>query len=285
MNNSIEENALVSNILTIDVEDWYMDTHISTWDLYEDRIFIGLNKILEKLNSKNMQATFFVVAYLAERFPDLVKEIKDNGHEIASHGYNHIPITRQTSFEFEEDLFKSVCILKKITGDNVIGYRASNFSVVDRTSWAIDILKKHGIKYDSSIFPVKTHLYGVPDAPLFPYFISSKNIKNIDVEGPVFELPLSVYKCPLINKNVPIAGGFYLRFFPYCFINHAIKKINKLGQPAIIYIHPWELDPYQPRIKNLKWYHYYNIKNLERNFERLLNDFKFTSVKEYFGNF
>ena len=284
MYNSDEGNAPASNILTIDVEDWYMDTHISTWDLYEDRIFIGLNKILEQLNSKNIQATFFVLAYLAERFPDLVKEIRDNGHEIASHGYNHIPITRQTSSEFEEDLSKSVSILEKISGNNVIGYRASNFTVVDRTSWAVDILKKHGFKYDSSVFPVKTPLYGVPDAPRFPYIISSKNIKEAQLDGPLLELPLSVYKCPIINKNVPIAGGFYLRLFPYYFINYAIKKINNLGQPAIIYIHPWELDPYQPRINDLRWYHYYNLNKMGQKFEQLLDDFKFTSVRDYFGN-
>jgi hypothetical protein len=146
-------------------------------------------------------------------------------------------------------LLKSIGILEGITKDKIRGHRACEFSIGEKTSWAIDILKKNGLKYDSSVFPVKTHLYGVPDAPLYPYHISS-------------------------------SGGFYLRFFPYWFIKHAMKMINKMGQPTVIYVHPWEFDQKQPRIKELNWLHYYRLISTERKFKKLLKDFKFSLIQE-----
>ena len=270
-----------ANILTIDVEDWYMDTNISTWDSYEDRVVENTNKILKILNEPNIQATFFVLGYVAEHFPELIENIKDRGHEIGTHGYSHTPVKEQTPSEFEEDLLKSIRILEKITGDKMWGYRAPQFTVVEKTSWVVDILKKNGLKYDSSIFPVKTPLYGMPDAPLFPYHISSSNIKEDSSEENLLEFPLSVYRIPVIKKNIPIAGGFYLRFFPYRFIAHAIKKINKVNHPAVCYLHPWELDPEQPRISSLKWYYYYRLRSTEKKFKKLLKDFKFTSTRRW----
>ena len=269
------------NILTIDLEDWYMDTNISTWDSYEDRVVQSTQKILKILDETNTKATFFVVGYVAEHHPELIEEIKDKGHEIGTHGYRHASIKKQTPSEFEEDLLKSIKAIEKITKDKIYGHRACQFSIVEETSWAIDILKKNGLKYDSSIFPAKTHLYGVPDAPLYPYHISSSNIKMDNPEGDFLEIPLSVYRSPIVHKNIPIAGGFYLRFFPYCFIKHAMKKINKMGQPAIFCVHPWEFDPKQPRVKELKWYHYYNLSKTEKRFNRLLKDFRFTSIQAW----
>jgi polysaccharide deacetylase family protein (PEP-CTERM system associated) len=271
----------VTNILTIDVEDWYMDTDISLWDSYEDRIVESTHKILKILDERNTEATFFVVGYVAEHFPELIKDIIDRGHEIGTHGYSHTSIKKQTPSEFEKDLLKSIKILEHITKDKIRGYRACEFSIGEKNAWAIDILKKNGLKYDSSVFPVKTHLYGVPDAPLYPYHISSSSIKIDNPEEDFLEFPLSVYKLPIVHKNIPVAGGFYLRFFPYWFIKHAMKKINKMGQPAIIYVHPWEFDSKQPRVKELEWYHYYNLSNTEKKFKRLLNDFEFTSVRRW----
>ena len=166
------------NILQIDVEDWYSDLDIRYWESSEDRIIQNTNKVLAILEERDIRATFFILGYLAEHFPQLVRRIKEQGHEIASHGYNHTPITKKTPLEFEEDLSKSIRILEKISGDKVWGYRAPQFTVVEKTSWAIDILKEKGLRYDSSIFPVKTPLYGVPDAPLFPYHISPLDIKK-----------------------------------------------------------------------------------------------------------
>jgi polysaccharide deacetylase family protein (PEP-CTERM system associated) len=270
------------NVLTIDVEDWYMDIDIKYWGSYEDRVAQSTRKALDILDETNAKATFFVLGYVAEHFPELVEDIRRRGHEIATHGYSHKPITRQSPPEFEEDLLKSIGILERITGERVLGHRASNFTVMERTSWAIDIMKRDGLRYDSSVFPVRTHTYGVPDAPLFPYRISSSNIK-VDAPGEGFlELPLSVYRIPMIRKNIPIAGGFYLRFFPYSFIRHGIKKINNLNQPAICYLHPWELDPEQPKLRSLGWTHYRGLAKTEGKFRKLLEDFKFTSIKEAF---
>lgn len=272
-----------SGVLQIDVEDWYVDLDIKDWGLYEDRVVPNTDKVLDMLKEANVCATFFVLGYVAEHFPELVKRIKNENHEVATHGYGHVPITKQTPQEFEDDLLASIKILEKITGERVLGYRAPQFSIVKESSWAIDILRKSGLKYDSSVFPVKTHLYGVPDAPLFPYHISSSNIEVDDPEGDFLEVPLSVYRMPALGKNIPIAGGFYLRFFPYRLLRFAMKKINKLNQPAVCYLHPWELDPGQRRIDSLGWYHYYRLSSTERKFRKLLTDFEFTSVRRYFN--
>ena len=273
----------VTNILTIDVEDWYMDTDISTWDSYEDRVVQSTQKILNMLEETNTKATFFVVGYVAEQFPELIEDIKAKGHELGTHGYSHTSIRKQTPLKFEEDLIKSLRILEHIVKDKIKGHRACEFSINEETSWAIAILQKNGLKYDSSVFPVKTHLYGVPDAPLYPYRISS-DFTIDDPEGDFWELPLSVYKIPILHKNIPIAGGFYIRLFPYCFIKHAMKKNNKMGHPAIFYIHPWEFDPTQPRINELSWYHYYRLSSTEKKFKMLLKDFKFSSMQEWFSH-
>ena len=270
------------NILGIDVEDWYCDLDIRCWGTFEDRIVESTNRVLAMLEHTNNHATFFILGYVAERFPELINRINSCGHEIATHGYDHTPLTKQTPKQFESDLLKSIAILVAITDKAVLGYRAPQFTIVKKTSWAIGILHKHGLKYDSSVFPTKTHLYGVPRAPLFPYHISASNIE-IDAPGEQFlEIPLSVYRLPF-GVNLPIAGGFYLRLLPYVFIKHAIGKINKVGQPAICYLHPWELDTEQPRIRELSWYHYYRLASAEAKFERLLKDFRFVSVREYFN--
>ena len=272
------------NILTIDVEDWYMDIDISTWDLYEDRVLNNTNIILKILDKSNIKATFFVLGYVAEHFPELIESITDKDHEIATHGYSHKSIKKLTPVEFEKDLLKSIQILEKITKEKIKGHRACNFSIVEETSWAIDILKKNNLKYDSSVFPVKTHLYGVSGIPASPYYISSSNIKKNSPEENFLELPLSSYQLPFFHKKIPISGGFYLRALPYFFIKSAIKKINKTNQPVTCYIHPWEFDLKQPRINELKWYHYYGLHSTEKKFKRLLKEFKFTSIREWISN-
>lgn len=172
--------ATFTNILQVDVEDWYCDLDIKDWELQEDRVVGSTARLLDILREANTFATFFVLGYVAEHHPELVKRIQDEGHEVATHGYAHRPITQQTPQEFEADLLKSVRILEEIIGAErerrVLGYRAPQFTIIEETSWDIDILKQAGLKYDSSVFPVKTHLYGVPRAPLFHYHISSSNI-------------------------------------------------------------------------------------------------------------
>jgi len=189
------------NILQIDVEDWYCDLDFESWDAYENRAARNTRRVLDLLKESDAGATFFILGYVAERFPEMVKEIRAAGHEIASHGYAHRRITDQTPDEFEGDLLKSIEILESITGEKVWGYRAPQFTVMEETSWAIDILKKNGLKYDSSIFPVKTPLYGVPEAPLHVYGIRTANIKEDYPDETFLEFPLSVYRVPVIKKT------------------------------------------------------------------------------------
>ena len=271
----------VRNILQIDVEDWYCDLELRDWSRCEPRVVGATEKVLSLLKDARTKATFFVLGYVAERFPDLVRSIEDQGHEVASHGYAHRRISDQNPREFEDDVKRSVAILEGITGKKVKGYRAPQFTVVKETLWALDVLRKLGMEYDSSIFPVKTPLYGIPDAPLYPYAIESSNGK----EGNGFmEIPLSIYTAPFLGKRIPVAGGFYFRFFPYYFIRHALKSINRRGNVAVCYIHPWEFDPDKPRMEGLRWYHYYRIAATEKKFRKLLADFTFTSTEDWIGH-
>lgn len=272
---------IITNIMTIDLEDWFMNIDISMWNSYERRVVTSTHKILNLLNRSNVKATFFVLGYIAEIFPELITEICMKGHEIATHGYSHKRITDLNPLEFEKDLLKSIKILEEITGKKVQGYRAPWFTIMDETSWAIDLLKEIGLKYDSSIFPIKTYRYGQPGVPLHPYHISARNIKIDHPQEEFLEYTLSVYTVPFLNRNIPISGGFYFRLFPYPFIKYAITRINRLGRPVVFYIHPWEFDPMQPKIKELEWHHYFRLDTTENKFKKLLNDFKFTSIHEW----
>lgn len=277
-------DSLTMNILTIDVEDWYHDLDPSFWKICEDRVVDNTQRVLRILDEHNYDATFFILGCVAERFPELVEQINDEGHEIATHGCIHRPITSWSRPEFENDLRKSISILKHITQGKIIGHRAPHFSINRETAWAIDILRKNGLKYDSSIFPVKMPKYGLPQATVYPYHVSSSNIEKDDPNGNFIEFPLSTYKIPFFNINIPVAGGFYLRFFPYWFIRMAVEKINKTGHPAVIYIHPSDLDPKKPKIKELSWDYYYNLSVTERRFKKLLDDFAFMSIERYLEN-
>jgi len=269
------------NLLTVDVEDWYHDLDPSLWKCCEDRVVDITQKIIHIIGKHKCGATFFVLGCVAERFPELVELINDKGYEIATHGYFHTPINMKSKSEFEEDLCKSISILEDISKRKVLGYRACKFSINKKTAWAIDILKRNGLKYDSSIFPTLTPEYGVPGAPLHPYFISSSNIEECNSNGDFMEFPLSVFSVPFLRLKIPIAGGFYLRFFPYWFIKLSLKRLNKMGYPGVVFIHPKDLDPQKPRIKELSWHHYYGLSVAEERFVRLLRDFKFTSIENY----
>ena len=279
------------NIFQVDVEHFYCDYHVNVKEMeninefqkYRERTVQSTERILKIFEKKKITATFFILGCVAKKFPDLIEKIDAAGHEIASHGYWHVLATKQSPQEFEDDLIESLAILCKLSRNKIIGYRACNSTLEESTSWIIDILKSHGLKYDSSIMPFKTHFYGVPDAPRFPYHISSENIKVDSPNEEFLEFPLSVYKIPVFNTNIPIAGGFYFRFLPYWLIQRGIKKLNKNGKPAVCYIHNWELDPQQPRIKSLRWqwYHYWGLSTAEKKFSRLLNDFNFMSTGEW----
>jgi len=272
------------NILTIDVEDWFTDLNYKYWDRFKDTIVHNVELILKILKENNAAATFFIVGYFAKKYPELVEKIFEANHEIGSHGYNHIAISDLSPEQFEKDLIESKIIIEKIIGEKIWGYRAPFFTITEETSWAITTLKNNHFKYDSSVFPFKIYKYGIPNAPTFPYRISLENIKKIDNNESFLEFPLSTYRIPFIRKNIPIAGGFYLRFFPLKFITFAIKSINKKKHPAIIYTHPWEFNPNNPRINSIVWYNYYRLNTTEKKFRKLLNDFQFTSIRDWMEN-
>ena len=270
------------NIMTIDLEDWYQDVDFKNWKNYDPRIIKSTNKLLSILDKANVHATFFVLGYNAELFPELIENIIENNHEVAVHGYDHTPLFMQTPHKLENDIKKTLKILRRITKQEINGYRAPMFSIVKETFWAVDIIKKY-FKYDSSIYPAKTHLYGIPNAPMFPFrLLPTEFTKN--ERGNFFEFPLTAYEISIIKRRIPVAGGFYLRLFPSSFSKYCIKKYNKENKPAVCYLHPWEFDPKQPKIKSYKWWHYYNLNKTEKKFKLLLNNFTFVSIKDYLNS-
>jgi len=271
----------MKNALSVDVEDWFQASVFDevigyeNWDKYENRVEGNLLHTLELLDAKGIKATFFVLGWVAERFPDLVLKLKEEGHEVATHGYAHRLIYKQSKEEFRQDVTKAVEIIEKITGEGVKGYRAPSFSIVVDTFWAWDILSELGIEYDSSVFPIYHDRYGVPSAPRFPYRV------KLESGGRFFEFPLSTYR--MWGRNMPIAGGGYLRIHPYWFVKRGIRKINSEGMPAIVYFHPWEIDPNPPKVKLKflsKFRTYTNLDVMEMKIKKLLRDFEFAPVGE-----
>ena len=267
----------ITNMMSVDLEDYYCDLPFSEWQKYESRVIKNTQVILDLFEKYDVKATFFVLGYIAEKFPGMIKKISELGHEIASHSYAHIDLRKVSKKQFEDDFLKSVSIIEKITGKKVEGFRAPFFSIDKNNSWVFEILSRH-IRYDSSIFPVRTPLYGIHTAPRFIYKPSMNNIVEEDNQGKLIEIPMATHRIPLIG-NVPIAGGFYLRFLPYWYMKLGIKNMNKHHKPAMFYIHPKDLDPEMPRISEYSWYYYYNLKSGVKKFEKLLQDFKFTTVK------
>ncbi len=268
------------NILTIDVEDYFQVENLksavrfSDWDNFERRVEISTNKVLEILGSTNTKATFFVLGWVAERHPELIKNIASHGHEIASHGYAHQLIYKQTPEEFRRDIRKSKSILENITREPVLGYRAPTYSITKQSLWAIDILIDEGFTYDSSIFPIHHDKGGLSDAKRYPYKIE-RNGKMI------IEIPISTMK--FLGQNMPFSGGGYFRLFPYGLIKKMTRIVNNEGYSVNVYLHPWEFDPEQPRIEVGKisgFRHYLNLSKTEGKLKQLLRDFEFAPARQ-----
>jgi len=268
------------NAISIDLEEWFHPEILrgrfqtSEWPDLEPRAPQVVDRLLEILAEAEVSATFFVLGWVAERHPDVVPRLVAAGHEVASHGYAHAMITQQTPDEFDRDLKRSLEILRAQSGQPVIGYRAPSFSVVRETLWAFDIMVEHGIEYDSSIYPVHHDRYGIPEAPRQPYRVARRG------ESELWELPPPTLR--LGNKNLPVAGGGYLRLFPYALTALAIRRLNAEGIPGIVYTHPWEFDRQQPRVslpllKKLR--HYTNVAHNESKFIRLLHEFECTTCE------
>lgn len=274
-----------ANVLSIDVEEWFHSSDISpylkesAWGSMKLRVPKNILKLLDILDSYNTKATFFVLGWVAERVPELIRRIYDQGHEIASHGYSHKAIYHMSPEDFKADVIKSKRIIESIIGSDVIGYRAPDFSITD---WAIDILKEEGFFYDSSYFPVFYHdRYGKI------YFQSLGNVNNFSQIRPNFyEIILSSWE--ILKLKIPWSGGGYFRFIPYLIYSYGVKKIIKKTGSFVFYLHPWELDPNQPRVMGMKWHNrmrqYAFLGYVEERLKKLLSSFEFDSIRNVLSN-
>lgn len=268
----------MKNAFTVDLEDWFCSHNLVSeikyedWDNLESRVTAPTLRLLVLLKKYDCKATFFVLGWVADRYPELIQRIAVDGHEIASHGYSHKLLTGISPLFFEEDLLKSVLAIERACGIKPAGYRAPAFTIVNATKWAFGILKKLGFTYDSSVYPTNVHPdYGIGDAPLTIY----------SPQSGLTEIPLSC--AVLFNKNIPCSGGAYLRFLPYFLFKQLVNSVIKSGRAYIFYIHPWEIDPEMPRVKLpvLKAIrHYTNLASTFGKIERLLQDFEFTSLQD-----
>jgi polysaccharide deacetylase family protein (PEP-CTERM system associated) len=268
--------------LSFDVEEHFQVSAFESpmrrrhWEQYESRVEGNTEKLLELLAPKGVRATFFVLGWLAERYPSLVRRIASSGHEVASHGYGHELITGQTPIAFREDIRKAKAILESILSQPVLGYRAPSFSITKDTMWATQILVEEGYIYDSSIFPVLHDRYGVPSA-------NPEVHKLMTPSGLLWEVPPSTVK--YCGVRVPVAGGGYFRLYPYVILRALLRKLESEGCPLVMYLHPWEFDPDQPRMEGSlvsRVRHYLNLDKTEGRLLTLLRDFSFAPIREVF---
>jgi len=267
------------NILSVDLEDWFhicgVERHLpaSRWDTLESRVDINTRLILDLLAQRQTKATFFILGYVADRHPLLIRAIADQGHEIAVHGYSHQQVYRMTPAQFRQDLRKAVRTVSAITKEKVLGFRAPEWSIRDDSLWALDILLEQGFTYDSSMTPLP--IIGNPQYPSIPH---RKKLAT----GYLWELPPLVARTRL--GNLPIGGGWGLRVFPYRLITNAIKKLNAQGHPAVIFLHPREFDRNNPRV-SLPWAKRFVleacIEPTIKRLNRLLDDFQFSSMAHF----
>ncbi len=270
----------IQNSISIDVEDYFQvaalaeSIDVSQWDSITPRVESNTQKLLDLFDENNVKATHFILGWVAERFPGLVKEIANRGHEIASHGYSHQLIYKQTQEVFRQETNKSKTILEDITGQEVLGYRAASYSITKKSLWALDILAEAGFKYDSSIFPVLHDRYGIYGTPTTPHLITTPKGYNL------VEYPLSTYR--ILGRTIPIAGGGYFRLYPYWLSRYFYNKTNSKKDSFVFYLHPWEIDPDQPKV-DVSWFskfrHYNNLDKCENRLQKLLSEFDFSTIK------
>lgn len=270
------------NALTVDVEDYF---HVQAfadvimpdqWCQFSPRVENNTHRLLEMFARRESRATFFILGWVAERCPGLVREIVSAGHEVGCHGYNHQMIGSANSRAFRDDIQRAKAIVEDVAGTEVLCYRAPSYSVTNQTLWALDILHRAGFEYDSSIFPVVHDQYGIPDAPRFLHY------RDLGDGRRILEFPPSTLA--IYGTNLPIAGGGYFRLLPYGVSAWALHHINeKERQPAMFYLHPWEIDPAQPRIAaswRSRFRHYQNLHSTEEKLIRLLEEFSWAPLTD-----
>ena len=271
----------VRNVLTVDVEEYFhpnaMDAAVdpSRWDSLPSRIEHNTHRVLDLLSEYDVHATFFVLGWVAERLPHLVAEIARRGHEVASHGYAHRLVYRLGPARFRDDVVRSKRILEDCLGSRVTGFRAASCSIVGTTLWALDILIEEGFEFDSSIFPVRHDIYGIPGFHRFAVRVRRG-------AGEIVEVPLSTVR--LLGHNFPVAGGGYFRILPYWITRLSVRRLNRRDlAPAIVYLHPWELDIDQPRLPGgavARFRQYTNLRHVESRLRRLLSEFSFAPIRD-----
>ena len=271
----------LTNALTIDVEDYFQVSafapHIdrADWDSRECRVEHNIDRILKLLGEEQTKATFFTLGWVAERYPQMVRRIVSEGHELASHGYGHQRASDLTEAEFFHDVSHAKALLEDIGGQQVQGYRAPSFSIGTGNLWALDTLLRAGYRYSSSIYPVKHDHYGMPDAPRFAH----------QIRDGLMEVPPTTLR--LFNRNLPSSGGGYFRLLPYALSRWMLQQVNQRdAESAIFYFHPWEIDPGQPRVSGIdlktRFRHYVNIGRTEQRLARLLKDFRWGRMDNIF---
>ena len=266
--------------MTVDVEDYFQVSAFEryvdrdAWDSRECRVERNVDRILELFDKRDVKATFFTLGWVAERYPQMLHRMVEQGHEIASHGMSHVRVTQQDQNAFREDVTKTKALLEDVSGQQVIGYRAASYSIGAANLWALDVLKETGHRYSSSIYPIKHDLYGMPDAPRFAF-------RPFDDD--FYEFPVTTVQ--IGNKNLPCGGGGWFRLVPYSGMRWAMRRVNDVDREStIFYFHPWEIDPDQPRQHGLdaktRFRHYLNLERMEARLERLLGDFQWGRMDE-----
>jgi polysaccharide deacetylase family protein (PEP-CTERM system associated) len=269
------------NALTVDVEDYFQVSALtphfprSDWDNQPCRVEQNVEAILELLDEADVKATFFTLGWIAERYPQLVRSISEQGHEVASHGYAHYRATEQTEQQFLADIELAKAVLEDVSGHEVRGYRAPSFSVGGTNPWAFDAIVQAGYRYSSSVYPIRHDHYGAPDFPRFAH----------EVRKGLLELPVSTLR--VMAVNLPAGGGGYFRLMPYALSRFVLRRVNRHeGRPVVFYFHPWELDPEQPRVAaaspKTRFRHYVNLRRMRSRIRRLLRDFHWGRVDKIF---
>ncbi len=279
---SLGKTEKVVNAMTVDVEDYFQvsafEKHIrrEDWERKVCRVESNMERILDLFSESGIKATFFVLGWIAERYPQIVNRIAEEGHELASHGWSHVRVIEQNSREFQEDVTRTKNLLEDLSGMQVRGYRAASYSIGADNLWALDVLRETGHQYSSSIYPIHHDSYGMPEAPRFSFHPS---------EDGFLEVPVTTVE--VMGRNYPCGGGGYFRLFPYRLSRWALRRVNRKDkQSCVFYFHPWEIDPEQPRQKDIgvktRVRHYLNLSRMERRLRRLIRDFEWGRMDEVF---
>jgi len=275
--------ALIRNALTVDVEEYFQVAAFErtiirdSWDTAESRVEFSCGRVLDLFEAQGVRGTFFVLGWIAERHPGLVRRIVRDGHELATHGYDHTRVHNFTPEQFRADVVRTKAVLEDIGGVQVRGYRAPSYSINAKNLWALDVLQETGHVYSSSIYPIRHDLYGMPDAPRFPFRFRPDGI---------LEIPVTTVR--MGGRNYPCGGGGYFRLLPYGAFRWMLARVNEQDrQSGLFYFHPWEVDPGQPRVKGAplksRFRHYLNLESMATRLERLLGDFSWGRMDEVFG--